>query len=77
MANACILQIQALLWIAWELSAETTQNTIQNWHYSSKRSRDLHMHQQKPRPGHIPDWKTNKLQNMSRNIYDLSSFYLF
>ena len=44
-------------------------------------SRDLHMSHQKPRTGHILnwktnknwhilDWKTNKLQNMSRNIYD-------
>ena len=22
-----------------------------------------------PGTGHIPDWKTNELQNMSRNIY--------
>ena len=41
-----------------------------NWHYSSKKSRDLHRCHQKPRTGLIPDWKMNKLQNMSRNIYD-------
>ena len=25
---------------------------------------------------HIPDWKTNKLQYMSRNIYDHTFFYI-
>ena len=33
----------------------------------------LHMHLQKPRTGHIPNWKRNKLQNMSRSIYDCFS----
>ena len=41
-----------------------------NWHYGSQRSRDLHMSHRNPRTGHILDRKTNKLQNMFRNIYD-------
>ena len=40
-----------------------------NWHYGSERLRDLHMHHQKPRTGHISDWKTNKPQNRSRTFY--------
>ena len=32
--------------------------------------RDLYTCHWKTRTGHILDWKTNKLQNMSRNIYD-------
>ena len=41
-----------------------------NQHHDSERYRDLYMCHQKPRTRHILDWKTNELQNMSRNICD-------
>ena len=46
-----------------------------NKHHGSERSQDLHMRHWKLRTGHIPDWKTNELQNMARNIYDLLYFF--
>ena len=34
------------------------------------RGREIYMCHRKPRTGHIPDWKTNEPQRMSRYIYD-------
>ena len=39
-------------------------------YYVSERFRDLHMCHPNPEKGHILDWKTNELQNMSKNIYN-------
>ena len=41
-----------------------------NWTYGSERLQDLHMRSWKPRNWHVPDWKTDDTQNVSRNIYD-------
>ena len=70
------VEIQALLSIAWEFSAKTTQTAIQKLTLWQREVMDLHMCYRKPRTGHILDWKTNEPQNMPRNIYD-SFFVLF
>ena len=41
-----------------------------NQHYSSERLWHWHMHHGKPRTGHVQDWNTDELQNMSSNIDD-------
>ena len=67
-SNACSLQRKPKL---SELNAKTTQSTIQK--VTAVRGCET----PKPRTGHILDWKTNALQNMSRNVYDCIFLLLF
>ena len=79
MANARTLQQK------YKPQFEAPRNSVPRLHkvqyrnqqYFNERSQDLHMCHQKPRTGHILDWKTNESQNMSTNIYDYIFIYFF
>ena len=71
------VEIQASFWFAENSVPRLHKAQYRYWRHSSERSPNLHMHHQKPTTGHIPDWKTNTPQKMSKNIYDCISFLYF
>ena len=63
-------EIQALRIQWWGYKVQ-----YRNWHYGSERWEVAGPTHAPPKTGHIPDLKTNKQQNMSRNIYH--HFFIF
>ena len=71
MANTRILQIQAL---PGNSVQRLPKMQYKNWHYGSKRSRDLHMHQQKPE---LSIFQTGKQTNCKTCLEIFIIFLLF
>ena len=71
------VEIQASLWTAQKFSVETTLEQYRNQHHGRVRLWNLHMCRWKPELGilNILDWRTNELQNMSRNTDDFFGLF--
>ena len=66
-------EIQASLWIAQEFMPRLHKAQYRNWHYSSERSRNLHMLYQKLRARHILGWSKCQFDKCDLNLPFFSS----